>query len=316
MSNRSFRAPNGFSPTSSTGRVLDRAELYGNAVPFDELDDRPVPDDDALEALADGVYGTIEKAFLDTGLEEETEGFLFSITYAFHHQAERLNRKLDDLENAIHFANEEDDKSEVSSNRLENLKHHASILEQRRDACEQLRDYGKQAYADRTGKVWSPKKGSDANRKKMTAASIEARQFISNKQYRETHTLAPKGTLIAFSGGYDCNDVNGIWADLDKARAKYPDMILAHTAGTKGADVIARAWALNRGVTEIPFPMRKRNENDRAAPFRRNEELLALWPKGVIIYPGSGITANLADSAVRKGITVLDRRPPVEPAGA
>ena len=46
------------------------------------------------------------------------------------------------------------------------------------------------------------------------------------------------------------------------------------------------------------------NAHGRAAPFRRNDELLNLLPKGVIAFPGSGITDNLVDKAVKLGIPV------------
>ena len=42
----------------------------------------------------------------------------------------------------------------------------------------------------------------------------------------------------------------------------------------------------------------------RAAPFRRNDDLLNLLPKGVIAFPGSGITDNLVEKAVQLGIPV------------
>ena len=42
----------------------------------------------------------------------------------------------------------------------------------------------------------------------------------------------------------------------------------------------------------------------RAAPFRRNDDLLNLLPKGVIAFPGSGITENLVDKARQLGIPV------------
>ena len=42
----------------------------------------------------------------------------------------------------------------------------------------------------------------------------------------------------------------------------------------------------------------------RAAPFRRNDELLSLLPKGVLAFPGGGITDNLVDKAVKLGIPV------------
>lgn len=307
MSNSSYRAPNGYSGFD-TGRVLARAELYGAAVPHGELDNRPIPEDDVLQALVGSVFDAVEKAFNHSGLEEEVTATMSSLTYAFHHQVERTQKLLDDNADKIHDARDRDDQSDMSSTRLEDLHQRGSILEQRRDAFEQLRDFAKDEYHERTGKVWSVRKGNIVNHRSMTAASIDALRYTAAKKHKETNVLVPNGTMIAFSGGYDCNDVQGIWADLDKTLAKYPDMFLAHTAGAKGADAIAKAWCANRRVTDVPFPMRRRNAGDRAAPFRRNDELLAYCPKGVIIYPGSGITANLADKAKKLGITVLDRR--------
>src|SRR5262249_62211910 len=42
----------------------------------------------------------------------------------------------------------------------------------------------------------------------------------------------------------------------------------------------------------------------KAAPFRRNDEMLAVLPIGVIVFPGSGISANLVDKAKKLGIPV------------
>ncbi len=46
------------------------------------------------------------------------------------------------------------------------------------------------------------------------------------------------------------------------------------------------------------------NRHGRAAPFRRNDELLNLLPKGVIAFPGNGITDNLIGKAASLGIPV------------
>ena len=50
--------------------------------------------------------------------------------------------------------------------------------------------------------------------------------------------------------------------------------------------------------------MRARN----AAPFKRNDQLLDTLPIGVIMFPGSGISDNLADKACKLGIPLLDYR--------
>jgi hypothetical protein len=44
--------------------------------------------------------------------------------------------------------------------------------------------------------------------------------------------------------------------------------------------------------------------HQKAAPFRRNDAMLEAMPIGVIVFPGSGVSANLADKARAKGIRV------------
>jgi hypothetical protein len=40
----------------------------------------------------------------------------------------------------------------------------------------------------------------------------------------------------------------------------------------------------------------------------RNDRMLEIVPAGVIVFPDSGITGNLADKSKRLGIPVLDHR--------
>ncbi len=112
----------------------------------------------------------------------------------------------------------------------------------------------------------------------------------------------PQGTLVAIAGGKDIADPAAVIARLDKARAKYSDMILVHGGGP-GVEKIAANWAYRNGVHQIVCKP-DWDRHGRAAPFRRNEELLNLLPKGVIAFPGSGITENLVDKARQLGIRV------------
>jgi len=43
------------------------------------------------------------------------------------------------------------------------------------------------------------------------------------------------------------------------------------------------------------------NRHAKAAPFRRNDQLLSVMPCGLIVFPGWGITENIADKASRLG---------------
>jgi hypothetical protein len=64
-----------------------------------------------------------------------------------------------------------------------------------------------------------------------------------------------------------------------------------------------RCWANNRNVPQIAFkPDWARHA--KAAPFKRNDRMLEALPIGVIVFPGSGISANLGDKARKLGIPV------------
>ena len=65
----------------------------------------------------------------------------------------------------------------------------------------------------------------------------------------------------------------------------------------------AAQWAERHGVHQVVCKP-DWDRHGRAAPFRRNDDLLNLLPKGVIAFPGSGITDNLVDKAVKLGIPV------------
>jgi hypothetical protein len=94
-----------------------------------------------------------------------------------------------------------------------------------------------------------------------------------------------------------------IWDRLDKALAKHHDMVLLHGGSPRGAERIAACWADTRKVPQIAFrPDWTRHA--KAAPFKRNDQMLELLPIGLIAFPGSGISANLADKARKLGIPV------------
>ena len=78
-------------------------------------------------------------------------------------------------------------------------------------------------------------------------------------------------------------------------------MVLLHGGSPRGAERIAACWADNRKVPQVVFkPDWTRDRN--AAPFKRNDRMLEALPIGVVVFPGSGIAANLADKARKLGI--------------
>ena len=127
--------------------------------------------------------------------------------------------------------------------------------------------------------------------------------FRRARKDRETRAHLPEGTLVAVTGGKTVSDADAVWSTLDMARAKYGDMVLLHGGGP-GVEKIAASWADARGVNQIVCRP-DWSAHGKAAPFRRNDELLNLLPKGVIAFPGSGITGNLVDKARTLGIPVM-----------
>ena len=120
---------------------------------------------------------------------------------------------------------------------------------------------------------------------------------------RETSAHLPEGTLVAFTGGKDFDDVTAIWGSLDGIKLKYDDMVLLHGGGP-GAEKIAASWAEKNGVHQVVCKPNW-DRDGKAAPFRRNDVLLNFLPKGLLAFPGSGITNNLVDKARKIGIPVL-----------
>jgi hypothetical protein len=176
-------------------------------------------------------------------------------------------------------------------------------LIERRNAIELFRDTAADLYARETGSHWRPRSGSLVSHATLTAAMIDSRDFIAAKRRTQLEPLMPAGAKIAFTGGLDCSDHAAIWAALDRAHAKHADMVLLHGGAPRGAEAIAAAWARPRGIAQIVFKP-EWTRHAKAAPFKRNDALLAALPIGVIAFPGSGISANLADKAKKLGIPV------------
>jgi hypothetical protein len=288
---------------SPSSHLLDELALHGYRPMDDEPDPRPLPSSDAASFALESAVEALSGLFIDTRLEADLPGLLWSFVNLFHRKAQRIDRELDDNETAQRRSQAEQDGSEVRSVELERLIAQGLTLTERRNAFEFFRDHLAELYSTQTGSSWRPRSGSQVNHRALTAAMIDSRDFLNAKKLAETQVLLPPGARIAFAGGADCNDHRRIWDALDKVRAKHPGMVLLHGAGPKGAERIAACWADNRKVAQVAFkPDWTRHKN--AAPFKRNDAMLEAFPIGVIVFPGSGIVENLADKARKMGIPV------------
>lgn len=289
--------------SSPTAHLLDELALYGYRPGQDEPDPRPLPDADIVRAELTGIIEGFASMLADTRLEDDLDDLLWSFVNIFHRKIDRIARDLDTNEQAQRRSQVEQNGSEVRSVELERLIDQGLALIERRNAYEFCRDHAAECYEAATGSLWRPRSGSMTNHRALTAAMIDSRDFINARRNAEAQMLIPNGSRIAFTGGTDCNDHERIWAALDRVHAKHADMVLLHGGGPRGAERIAARWADHRKVAQIVFkPDWNRHRN--AAPFKRNDAMLEVLPIGVIVFPGSGISGNLADKARRMGIPV------------
>jgi len=292
---------------SQTAHILNELQLYGHRPYEDEPDPRPLPEGDRVAGAIADIFDALVGTLAETRLEPDLDDLLWSTVNMFHRSAERVERELDDNEQAQRRSQREQDGSEVASVELENLLAQGLTLIERRDAHELMRDVASDLYRTHTGSAWRPRHGSLVNRRALTAAVVDSRDFIAARRRAETEVMVPAGTRVAFTGGKDCNDTDAIFAALDRVHAKHPDMVLLHGGAPSGAERIAACWADNRKVCQVAFKP-DWNRHGKAAPFRRNDALLEILPIGVVVFPGTGIQDNLADKARKLGIPLFDFR--------
>lgn len=298
-----FRAPNGYSRVSQTARAINLMDGFSI---HDEPETRPMPEPEQLEQAASALFAAFADNFSDTGLEPELEDLAWSLVDIIHRKVDRTQRFLDDNELKQRDLHDQQDGSEVMSTQLEDATDRGRVLIDKRDAFERLRELAMEQFEQLTGSSWRPRTKSVVNHRNMTAAMIDSRDMRSAERYARTNVLLPKGPKVVFSGGKDYNDVAKIWAVLDKTFEKYPDMVLAHTGKSLGADRIADSWAKARKVTVVTFPLKSTGPGDNSAGFRRNDEMLETKPVGVIVFPGTGTVGHLARRAREMGLKVMD----------
>ncbi len=290
---------------SVTATVCENAALFGATPEPGEHDPRDIWDrDDAIAAMSEA-FRIIAEGVTPDGfqLADERESLLWGFVNTLHAQVQRLDRAVDRLTPEMRDLERAQDGTEINARELELVTDRARNLGDRRDAFEKLRDTAADAYRAETGEQWRPRHGSHTSRTgHLTSAAIDARDFIRARKDRETRVHLPEGTLVAVAGGKTVTDPGAVFTRLDKVRAKYADMILVHGGGP-GVEKIAAQWAERNGVHQVVCKP-DWDRHGRAAPFRRNDDLLNLLPKGLIAFPGNGITGNLIDKATKLGIPV------------
>lgn len=297
----------GFEPahtSSPTDHLLTELQLYGWRPYRDEPDPRPLPEGNTVAAAVTDIFDALVSTLGDTRLEPDLDDLLWGTVSLFHRATGRVERELDDNEQAQRRLQREQDGSEVKSVELERLTAEGQTLIERRNSMELFRDLSAEAFEHHTGTPWRPRAGSMVNHRHLTSAMIDSRDFLAAKRRAETEVMLPAGPKVAVTGGADFNDHRLIWAKLDQVHAKHPDMVLMHGGTPKGAELIASRWADHRKVQQVSFKP-DWTKHGKAAPFKRNDAMLDVLPVGVLVFPDTGIQENLADKARKLGIPVM-----------
>jgi YspA, cpYpsA-related SLOG family len=249
------------------------------------------------------VFDALVSTLGDTRLEPDLDDLLWSVVNVFHRKVDRVQRELDANEAAQRRAQSEQDGSEIRSVELERLVAQGLTLIERHDAFEFLRDEAAELFEGRTGSAWRPRAGSMVNHRAMTAAMIDSRDFLAARRRSETEVLLPPGPARRLHGRDRVQRPRAHLGGAGRVHAKHPDMVLLHGGTPKGAELIAARWADHRRVAQVAFkPDWARHA--KAAPFKRNDQVLEAMPIGVVVFPGSGVSANLADKARARGVRV------------
>ena len=295
-----FEPPHG---SSQLHHVLTELQLFGYRPFSDEPDPRPLPEGKTIAAAVADIFDAFVATLSDSRVEPDLEDLLWSTVNLFHRAVNRIERQLDENEQAQRRSQLEQDGSEVRSVELERLIPEGLSLIERRNCMELFREQAMAQFETHTGSLWRPRSGSLVDHRSVTSAVIDSRDFLAAKRRAETEVLVPVGPKVALTGGLDFDDHHLIWDRLDKVHAKHNNMVLLHGGSPKGAELIAAKWATNRKVPQVAFKP-DWSKHAKSAPFKRNDLMLTMMPIGVIVFPGTGIQDNLADKARRMGIPV------------
>ena len=285
---------------------------------FDDLtaslgDARPHPTEDALIQLGRALMTELVDVISDTALEDYQTILGEALIGAFHSAAGRIERDADRARDAMRALDRDFDGSEAADVELQDATAKARSGDAATQACELIRDAASETWTIATGEVWTAWRGSRRGTH-LTAAQLVAKQAIRAIRNRRSGEADPGGPVVAFRGAPmadTAEDAGRIFDALNWAKAEWPDMALA-TTGAKGSEKLAIKWAQQKGVKLI-LARADFDRNGKAAPFRANDELIALEPEVCLTLVHSlagvredqrpfGPALNLGQKAMENGL--------------
>jgi hypothetical protein len=123
---------------------------------------------------------------------------------------------------------------------------------------------------------------------------------VSGALALEALTYASKrDTLVC--GGRDYKNTRQVWGVL---RVLQPSRVIE--GGARGADTLAREWAITNSVPYRTFPADWDKHGKSAGAIRNNQMVVEGQPRLVVAFPGGPGTANMVRLARTAGIPVLE----------
>lgn len=277
-------------------------------------DIRPHPTEEALVQLGHVLMTELIDLIGDTALEDVQTILCESLIGAFHSAAGRIERDGDRARDRMRLLERDFDGSELADTELQDATRVTRAADVAQAAAELVRDAAAEVYTTQTGEVWTAWRGSRRGTR-MTAAQLEAKTAIRAVERRRRGEADPGGPVVAFRAAPfadSAEDAQRIFDALNWAKSEWPDMALA-TTGAKGAERIAIRWAQQKAVTLV-LARADFDRHGKAAPFRANDDLLALEPTCCLTLAQSlergraershpfGPALNLAQQATNRGV--------------
>ena len=267
---------------------------------FDDLtatlgDMRPHPTEEALVQLGRALMTELLDLISETALEDFQTLLGEALIGAFHSAAGRIERDADRARDAMRRLDRDFDGSEAADVELQEATARARAGDAATQATEMIRDAAAETWTVATGEVWTAWRGSRRGTH-LTAAQLEAKQAIRAIRNRRAGEADPGGPVVAFRGAPTADsrdDAARIFDALNWALAQWPDMALA-TTGAKGAEKLAIQWSKQKGVKLI-LARADFDAHGKAAPFRANDDLIALEPTCCLTLARSLDEARAAD---------------------
>lgn len=264
-------------------------------------DPRPHPTEPALAQLGRAVMSEVLDILLGTALEDHAAALCEGLLGGLHTGLLRIERSADRARDELARLLRDFDGSEVADTDLQAARCAAESADVAAEGWAYVRDAAAEAYGAATGEAWTPWRAG-ARPVRTTAAQLDAREALRAMRERRLSAATPGGPVVVLRGAPGATaseDGMRIFDALNWARDEWPDMVLA-TTGAPGAERLATSWARQKGVGLV-LARPDFQRHGRAAPFRANDDLLALEPLCLLALP-----ATLADPRSRAFGPVLN----------